>query len=178
LLLVDHVSSATPLRIEPFAPAHHAAVVKLVLAIQQDEFGVPVTYESQPDLQDIPGFFRKGAGDFWVALMGDQPVGTIGLVDIGGGQAALRKMFVTAAWRGKDKGVAQALLDALMAHAARHGIDDICLGTTAAFHAAHRFYARNGFMPVAIADLPPAFPRAPVDTLFFRRRSGPAASAA
>jgi len=164
--------SAASFRIEPYAPAHHDAVVRLVLAIQQAEFGLPVTYEGQPDLVDTVGFFRNGAGDFWIAQVDGRPVGTIGLLDIGKNQGALRKMFVARDWRGKDIGVAQSLLNALLAHANGHGIDDIFLGTTAKFLAAHRFYARNGFAEIAVADLPATFPRAPVDTKFFRRRNG------
>jgi hypothetical protein len=33
--------------------------------------------------------------------------------------------------------------------------------------AAHRFYERNGFLRLAPADLPAAFPRMPVDTQFY-----------
>jgi N-acetylglutamate synthase-like GNAT family acetyltransferase len=169
--------SASLFRIEPYEATHRDAVARLVLAIQRDEFGLPVTFEQQPDLVDTAGFFRKGGGEFWIARAGGQPVGTIGLLDIGGGQGALRKMFVAPAWRGKDKGVAQSLLDVLLAHAQEQTIGDIFLGTTAKFLAAHRFYARNGFGEIAMADLPQAFPRAPVDTKFFRRRSAAAPAA-
>ena len=53
------------------------------------------------------GFFRRGAGDLWVAVAGDKVVGTIGLVDIGNGQGAIRKMFVDCAYRGREAAVAQ-----------------------------------------------------------------------
>lgn len=162
--------AAAAFRIQPYRAPHHDAVARLVLDIQCREFGLQTTYEEQPDLQDPAIFFRRGAGEFLVAEAAGQPVGTIGLVDIGNGQGALRKMFVAPAWRGKERGVAHELLTVLLAHAARHGIDDIFLGTTDKFQAAHRFYARNGFLEIAVVDLPPAFPRAKVDTVFFRRR--------
>lgn len=164
-------------QIVPVAPAHYAAVAQLVLDIQREEFGIPATYEGQADLQDIAGFFRRDGGEFWVALAGGTPVGTIGLLDLGGGQGCLRKMFVQRGWRGRGKGIAQALLDALLVHAATHGIDDIFLGTIDKFVAAHRFYRRNAFVEIAEQDLPPAFPRMHVDTMFFRRRGGAARAA-
>jgi len=157
-----------PVEIRPFAPAHHAGVVALVVGIQQGEFGFSITYEQQPDLQDIPGFFRKGEGEFWVAVAGGRVVGTIALVDLGNGQGAVRKMFVDSAYRGRDAGVAQCLLTTLLDWARAHGIADICLGTTDKFRAAHRFYEKNGFIQVASESLPARFPRMNVDTRFYR----------
>ncbi len=144
-------------------------VKDVILPIQTAEFGVPITFEDQPDLTDIPGFYQKGAGDFWVADAGPAGlVGTISLLDIGDGAGALRKMFVKADWRGKNKAVAQKLLDTLLAHARAKGLAAVYLGTTALFHAAHRFYEKNGFDPVEPETLPAAFPRMKVDTRFYR----------
>ena len=99
-------------------------------------------------------------------------VGTAALKDIGGGQAALRKMFVAATHRGRDKGVASLLLDRLLGDAAKAGVGEVFLGTTDAFRAAHRFYEKNGFVPVASDALPESFPRMAVDTRFYHRRLG------
>jgi hypothetical protein len=41
-------------------------------------------------------FYQRGSGAFWIALEGEQVVGSIGLLDIGSDQAALRNMFVAA----------------------------------------------------------------------------------
>jgi hypothetical protein len=50
--------------IKPFAAVQRRAVANLVLDIQRREFGIPVTLDTQPDLIDVAGFFRKGAGEF------------------------------------------------------------------------------------------------------------------
>lgn len=157
-----------PLAIEPYAARHSAGIAALIVPIQQEEFGIPITYEDQPDLKDIDGFYRKGNGEFWVALDGDRVVGSIALLDIGNGQGALRKMFVAASHRGRAHGVAQRLLDGLLEHARTQGMRDIFLGTTAKFLAAHRFYEKNGFTLIEPDDLPQAFPRMAVDTRFYR----------
>lgn len=155
--------------IREFASADTHGVVAVILPIQQEEFGIPVTLEAQPDLADITGFYRRGAGNFWVADVQGRIVGTVGLLDIGNGQAALRKMFVTREFRGSSHGVAQKLLDTLFAWSASRGVADIFLGTTAKFLAAHRFYEKNRFVEVPKSDLPASFPIMAVDSKFYRR---------
>lgn len=155
-------------RIRPFEPHDAESVVALILHIQRDEFGFGVTAADQPDLLDIPAFYRTGRGEFWVAVAGDRIVGTIALKEMDDDAGALRKMFVAADHRGAAHGVAQALLDTLLEHARRSGLRTIYLGTTERFRAAHRFYEKNRFRLVLGDDLPPSFPRMNVDTRFYR----------
>jgi GNAT superfamily N-acetyltransferase len=152
--------------IAPFRPEHHEGVLLVVLPIQQQEFGIPITLAEQPDLMDIPGFCQQRKGNFWVALAGAEVVGTIALLDLGGGLGVLRKMFVKKAWRGKD--VAQGLLETLLAWASNWGFREIYLGTTASFLAAHRFYEKTGFQEIRAEELPAAFPRVSFDSKFYR----------
>ena len=48
-------------------------------------------------------------------------------------------------------------------------MNEVYLGTTASFLAAHRFYAKNGFREISSSALPPGFPVMLVDTKFYRR---------
>lgn len=153
--------------IRPFAPGDAPAVIDVILPIQREEFGVAITAADQPDLADIPAWYLTGAGRFWLAELDGKPVGTIALKDIGGDAVALRKMFVKPEARG-PVGAAQALLDTALDHARAAGVRAVWLGTTDKFKAAHRFYEKNGFDRVEIADLPEAFPRMAVDTRFYR----------
>lgn len=156
------------IQIQTFEPQHADGVVSVILPIQQSEFGVPITLEAQPDLQDIPGFYQRGKGNFWVALDDGRVVGTVGLLDIGDRQAALRKMFVAAAHRGAEHGVARRLLATLFAWCESQSVREVYLGTTAKFLAAHRFYEKNGFQEIAREALPASFPVMVVDTKFYR----------
>ncbi|TNE65124.1 MAG: GNAT family N-acetyltransferase [Alphaproteobacteria bacterium] len=156
------------LEIRAATPSDKTAIGDLIVPIQRTEFGIDISYEDQPDLADIEGFYQSRDGGFWVAVADGHIVGTIGMKDIGAGQGALRKMFVAAGYRGRDHGVAQALLDHLLTHARTRGMNTILLGTTAKFLAAHRFYEKNGFTRVDVADLPESFPRMAVDTRFYR----------
>lgn len=154
--------------VAPFAVRHQAGVLALILPIQQTEFNIPISAADQPDLQAIENFYRRGNGNFWVALEGDTVIGTIALLDIGNSQAALRKMFVRSDRRGAAHGVATLLLTTLLRWARDKGLQEIYLGTTAQFLAAHRFYAKHGFAAVPRNALPPAFPVMAVDSLFYR----------
>lgn len=156
----------------PFEDRDAAAIVELVLGIQTSEFGLPICAADQPDLLDIPGHYLRPGGGFWVATDRGAIVGCVGMLRIGGGQGVLRKMFVAPTHRGSPPGVARGLLHAALQGCRARGIGGLWLGTTAAFRAAHRFYAREGFELVSGDALPADFPRMAVDTLFFRRRVG------
>lgn len=143
-------------------------VIDMVLHIQQHEFNVPVTIADQPDLRNVENFYCKGKGNFWVALQDGNIIGSIGLIDIGNRQSALRKMFVQKDYRGKEYGTGQRLLDHVTGWCRQQGIDEIYLGTFDKLLAAQRFYAKNGFVVVPKESLPAAFPVMPVDNLFFK----------
>lgn len=157
------------IEIVPFASRHLEGVGALIVGIQRDEFQIPITLEDQPDLQNIPAFYQHGAGNFWVAISEDEVVGTVALLDLGNHEGALRKMFVRASYRGAGHGVSTRLLDTMLEWARARGVQDVYLGTTEKFLAAHRFYERNGFQQIAANELPPSFPKMAVDSRFYRR---------
>lgn len=153
--------------IDEFQNKYQQSVEDLILPIQQHEFSVGITREEQNDLVDIKGVFQKGNGNFWVVVHKGRVVGTIGLVDIGNNQVALKKMFVHKEHRGKQSGIAAALMASAKQWCKERGIQRIYLGTVAQMTAAHRFYEKNGFNPLEPDQLPPEFPIVHVDTKFF-----------
>ncbi len=157
------------IQIVPFTSKHVEGVGALIVGIQRDEFQISITLEDQPDLQDIPAFYQQGAGNFWVAVSGGEVVGTIALLDLGNHQGALRKMFVHRGYRGPEHGVSARLLDTLLEWSRARGVQDIYLGTTEKFLAAHRFYERNGFQQIDVSELPLSFPKMAQDSRFYRR---------
>ncbi len=154
--------------IETYQEKYKDGIVQLILNIQQNEFNVPLTIKDQPDLLDIENVYYRKGGNFWVAVETEQVIGTIALIDMGNGQAALRKMFVHKESRGKEKGIGQLLLDTLIGWCKQKGINEVYLGTVEQLHAAKRFYERNGFVKVEKDTLPEIFPLMPVDTEFFK----------
>jgi N-acetylglutamate synthase-like GNAT family acetyltransferase len=154
--------------IRPFAAADAQAVVNLVLSIQQQEFGVAITADEQPDLLDVSAYYQRTLGNFWVASDNGRIVGTIGLLDVGGAHGVIRKMFVATSHRGM--GIAADLLWTCLTWARTAGMTEVMLGTTERMKAAHRFYEKWGFVEVSAASLPSYFPRMRVDSKFYRLR--------
>jgi N-acetylglutamate synthase-like GNAT family acetyltransferase len=139
----------------------------LILPIQQIEFNVPITLNDQQDLLDIPNFYQKEKGNFWIALYEQKVVGTTALIDIQNQQICLRKMFVKAEFRGAEYTIAQKLLDIAIDWCQKNNVNEIYLGTRTALYAARRFYEKNGFIEVEKKDLPKNFPIMVVDDRFY-----------
>ncbi len=149
-------------------------VSELILQIQRNEFGVPITLEDQPDLSSIPSFYQKRNGNFWIALSDGKVVGTIALIDIGHNEVALRKMFVHENFRGGEFKTGQKLFDTAARWMEAHHVQTVTLGTLEKFKAAQKFYRRNGFVEIEKENLPSYFPRMPLDNTFFRKQITPA----
>jgi GNAT superfamily N-acetyltransferase len=153
--------------IEPWADDDHHGVIELIVPIQRLEFGLSITLEDQPDLLDVPAFYRRPGGEFWVARWGREVVGTVAVLYLDERTLVLRKMFVSPDQRGA--GLAATLLDTVVSWAKRRGFQSLVLGTTTEMQGAHRFYARQGFQQVNETDLPAGFPRMAIDSVFFER---------
>ena len=144
-------------------------VAELILNIQNLEFGIPISLEMQPDLNAIPEYYQINNGNFWIAKIDDQIIGTIALLDIGNLNGALRKMFVNKNYRGREFGVGQMLLNTLIDWMKHKGFKEIFLGTTEKFIGAQRFYEKNGFKEIDKQELPASFPVMAVDNKFYQR---------
>ncbi|MBI5087610.1 MAG: GNAT family N-acetyltransferase [Actinobacteria bacterium] len=155
------------IRIAPWTPDDRDEVIALILSIQQGEFDLPITMADQPDLVDVDHGYRATGGELFVARDGDGVAGTIAALVVEDNTIAVRKMFVGAQHRGT--GLAATLMETIVEWARRAGYRTILLGTTSRMHAAHRFYAKHGFDPIDVAELPSEFPRMPVDDRFYRR---------
>ncbi|MBC7849665.1 MAG: GNAT family N-acetyltransferase [Chitinophagaceae bacterium] len=153
--------------IETYRPEYKDKVISLILEIQQEEFNVPVKLEDLPDLQNIEEYYFVRDGKFWVATDHKEVVGTIAVIDIGHNQFALRKMFVAKDYRGRERGIAQMLLDEVIRWARLKGVTTIYLGTIDFFLAAQKFYLKNGFIEIQASSLPQHFPKMKVDNRFF-----------
>jgi GNAT superfamily N-acetyltransferase len=162
------MTKSTGIQITPYQPQYQTQIIALILKIQQQEFGLPITLDNQQDLLDIPNCYQIGNGNFWIALMREKVIGTIAAIDIGNNQLALRKMFVDPKYRGKEIGVGQNLLNLLLTWARAKNVEKIYLGTVDVFQAAHRFYEKNGFTAISRTELPLTFPTMAGDTMFYR----------
>jgi GNAT superfamily N-acetyltransferase len=126
---IDIHGQSTSMDIRPFERRDAAAVIDLVLGIQNDEFHLGLSICDQRDLEDIEAYYLKGGGTFFVA---EEPagriVGSIGLLRLRDDLGVMKKFFVAAGHRGREHGVARALYDRFIAFAQREGIRQIVLG--------------------------------------------------
>lgn len=150
----------------PVENKYENAIADLIINIQQNEFGVPITLEDQPDLFNIQNFYYAGGGGFWGAFVNDELVGTIALVKFDKNAAAIRKMFVKKEFRGKEFSIAQKLLETLIDYCSANEINDLYLGTVSILKAALRFYEKNGFVYIEKENLPADFPLMSPDNTF------------
>jgi len=155
--------------IKPFDAEFQAQVAELMVQIQQVEYGIPLTREDQPDLLDIGGYYQRDLGNFWVAMDDYRVIGTLGLLDIGGGQGALRKMLVHSDYRGGKRRLAQRLLQTVLDWSQRQGMRRLYLGTAPHYLAAPHFYEKHDFTLIPREQLPASFPRMSADTHFYQR---------
>lgn len=151
--------------IRTWAPADQDQVIGMIVGIQRDEFGISISKEDQPDLKVVDEVYQKDDGNFWVAMAGDELVGSIGLVNFAPASVALRKMFVAREFR--RSGLGQDLLDIALDWCRDKKLNDVYLGTIEVFTAAHHFYEKNGFVRIDAEELPGTFPRMKVDTIFY-----------
>ena len=154
------------MQIALYQPQYQTAVIDLILTIQQQEYGLPITLADQSDLLDIPTVYQQGHGNFWVALDSDRVIGTIAAIDIGDRLLALRKMFVATPYRGT--GVGGQLLKTLCRWAVQRQVSEVYLGTVEVFKGAHRFYENYGFRQIDKLELPATFPVMQGDNRFYQ----------
>lgn len=154
--------------VKEYKNKYQSQVVDLILSIQQQEYNISISVERQPDLFAIEYFYQTDIGNFWVALLDEKVIGTIGLFDIGDHQVALRRMFVKKEYRGPAYQTAKRLLDHAINWANEKSIETIHLGTTVNFKAAQRFYEKNGFKRIDAECLPSSFPKVAIDDIFYR----------
>lgn len=155
-------------RIQSFDPKYQSEVVDLIERIQVGEFSIPIEKGQRLELQSIASAFQKGKSNYWVALYNEKVIGTIAVIDIGHQAFELRDVFLEKPYRGKDRGYARQLLEAVFRWSKQHKVSTIYLGTTLAFRAAHRFYEKHGFLEIAKNEMPSYCQPMDCDEKFYR----------
>lgn len=94
-----------------------------------------------------PAEFDPPAGLFLLARLDGEAVGCGALRVTGRGIGEIKRMWVASSARGL--GIAQRMIEALEAHAARIGLDRLQLDTNRSLVEARALYARNGYREIA-----------------------------
>ena len=141
------------------------ATANFIAAVRRHE--LPDFEDSADEQPDWEQPYSSGLGNFWITLVDDKVVGTIGLLDLGSGKACLQRMYVHSDYRGT--GTAPGLLNTLITWADSHQIQEIYLGTFSRQRAAQRFYEKHGFCRIPDDSIPGNLPRSHIEDCFYRR---------
>ena len=96
-----------------------------------------------PDLFDLERHYGGRQGAFWVARLGGQIVGSVGVERLPDGRAELHRLYLDASLRGR--GLGRALVDAVLGWCRDAGIMQLTLWSDTRFDRAHRLYEGMGF---------------------------------
>lgn len=154
--------------IRPFETHDSDEVNRFIRGIQLEEFGFSETAYPQPELWNIAQFYQR-RGNFWVARLDQELVGTVAILDLGEGVAKLGRLFVHPGHRGHPLHLARHLLETAERWATGHLISRICFETTVEPCAAHVFYGRHGYLEVLQSAFPAVFPLCPYPSRYFMK---------
>lgn len=154
--------------IQPYEPTDRDEIIQLVLHCQNDGSRPTVSVQDQPELLSIPETYLAPGGAFWVAKEQGRVIGSIGLMNAGGGIGLLKKFFVYEGYRGKPHHLGQRLYAELLQFANTNGFQTLILDTPKNTERAHRFYERAGFVQIPIAGLPVQYDYPYQDSDFFQ----------
>lgn len=140
-------------------------VIRLILKIQREEFGLAIGIKEQYDLLDITSHYLE-KGHFWLALDDENKLaGTIALVKLDNGASALKKMFVRNDLR--RFGLGRQLMETCLTYCQGINITSIYLGTVSSLLQAQKFYQNMGFQEIGKGELPYDFPILDLDNVFY-----------
>lgn len=141
----NYTHMPTDLSITQYSQKYEKQVIDLVGGILCELDVVPQSELplDDEDLYHITDVY-KGRGGFWVAVTStDEVIGTVGIKEMDGTKAKLKRMFVSPHYRGT--GISQKLLDTAIRFAKEAGFHTLELNTHLNMKRAHRFYEKNGF---------------------------------
>ena len=124
-------------------------------------------FSCEEDLpKNIESYYQDRGGQFWVAEMDAQVVGTIACEKLKDDEFVLKRMFVHN--RARGQGIAQKLLDKVLSHLPANASIFLSTKEDEAL-AAKALYLKNGFMVVGKDELPQEFPFFYEDNLFMKK---------
>jgi ribosomal protein S18 acetylase RimI-like enzyme len=98
----------------------------------------------EAELAGLPGRYAPPSGFLLLATDGDYSAGCVAVRDLGGGTCEMKRLFVTAEYRGR--GVGRLLVDEVLHRAERAGYHRLVLDTLPEMQGALGLYRSFGFV--------------------------------
>lgn len=130
-------------------PKNQAQLVDLINYCQNIEAKLDIKMAEQDDVFQIPTYYQKNGGNFWIALDGNQIVGSIAFLPLDNKTAVLKKFFTYPKYRGQPHHLGAQLYQTLLTHAKLKSFQRIVLDTPEKENRSHYFYEKQGFQQVA-----------------------------
>ena len=153
------------MEIKTYSENYKVEIISLILEIQNDEAGINLSLQEQPDLLDISQSYQRNGGEFWIALNDNKIIGTIGLMKKEQQCAILKKFFVKKEFRSQKVGL--ALYNELLTFAKSLDVQHIILDTPSVALASHKFYQKAGFRRINIEELPVSYSYPDRDSIIY-----------
>lgn len=144
--------SATTRAIRPYEDRDHQPVRQLFIDVNRElapphlreEFERYIAVGLREEMDRILEFYRvDGQLSFWVAVEGSRLLGTVALERAGNGALDLRRLYVTAAFRGQ--GIGRWMLQHAERTAVAMGYLEMLLSTSELQTAAIALYRKDGY---------------------------------
>lgn len=127
-------------------------IIDLILHIQNDEAKINLSLEEQPDLTNVPYYYEKDGGEFWLAVKNDIVIGTLALINKGNGNGVLKKGFVDKKYR--KQGVLTELYRTLLDYAKKNNMTQLMFDTPSVATNCHRFFEKEGYVRINKSEQP------------------------
>jgi putative acetyltransferase len=132
------------MQLRPAGNQDRPAIERLVFGTLREFNLAPDPNETDADLRDIEGTYKKRGGCFDVLVSDNgEIVGTVGLWPVSKAKCELRKMYLDKTVRGRGHG--RRLLEHALARAKELGFTRVILETANVLKAAVVLYERYGF---------------------------------
>ena len=140
------------MKIITYQEEYKQQIIDLILHIQNEEAKINLSLEEQPDLLDIPNYYEKDGGEFWLAVEDNTVIGTLALMNKGNGNGVLKKGFVKKEHR--KCGILTELYRTLLDYAIKSNINQLMFDTPSVATDCHRFFEKEGYVRISKSEQP------------------------
>ena len=130
------------MEIRPYRDEDKRHVVRLISRVL-GEFGYKYSRQLDRDLLNIPRYYFRRAGNFWVLVENGRIVGTLGVGRVKGRICKLRRFYISKRYRHRGWGI--RLYKKALVFIRRKGYREVWTSTTPRFKDSLRFQQRAGF---------------------------------
>ncbi len=130
------------MEIRPYRDEDKRHVVRLISRVL-GEFGYKYSRQLDRDLLNIPQYYFRRGGNFWVLAHNGRIVGTLGISRVKGTVCKLRRFYISKRYRHRGWGI--LLYKKALVFVRRKGYREIWTSTTPRFKDSLRFQQRAGF---------------------------------